>query len=495
MRKTASGYRLIFGYLGLFIAFTGITLLLPLLAIPAFPKEGGDWYCFFIPGMSAIALGIGLFSLIYKREKSQLGKHQDSVLLVLVWVSAILISSTPFLIKGNLSFTDAIFETTSAYATIGLTVFKPTDYSLHLFVLYRSFNVFFGGVGLILIVTSAISDRYGLKLYVAEGHNDKLMPNLAKSARLILSIYTGIILIGVGLLCLAGMPVFDSIVHSISAVATGGFSSKPEGLIAFKSSTHFGLVQIVLIFLMVAGAINFLIHLFMLTGKWKKVIKDCEIRLFIALTAIFLPLFCLSALVNSGWKNVGGSLAAGAFTYFSSFTTTGFTNVSSLVTLGQGVMFLVFIGTIVGGGMGSTAGGVKQYRFAVALKSFFWSTREKMSNPNLVFPHYIWRFGEQKEVDSKDSAEAFSYILLYVMVILFGSFLMTLIGTATFGENMFEFANAISSNGMSNGVTAAANDGVKWVLILGMFAGRLEILGIYFGIYRAVRDALGKETI
>lgn len=495
MRKTASGYRLIFGYLGLFVAFVGLTTLLPLLAIPAFPEEGGDWYCFFIPGMAAIIIGVALFSLIYKRDKAQFGKHQDSTLLVLVWVSAILISAVPFLIKGNLGFTDAIFETTSAYATTGLTVFKEADYSLHLFVLYRSFICFFGGVGLILVVTSAISDRYGLKLYIAEGHNDKLMPNLAKSARLILSIYTGLILLGIGFLCIAGMPVYDSIVHSISAVATGGFSSSPQGLIGFADSTHFGLVQVVLVILMVCGATNFLIHLFILTGKWKKVIRDCEIRLFVILTAIFVPLFCIAALINNGWSNFGQSLGQGAFTYFSSFTTTGFTNVSNLMTLGQGVVFLVFIGTIVGGGMGSTAGGVKQYRLAVALKSFYWSTKERMSNPNLVFPHYIWRFGEQKEVKSSDSADAFSYILLYVIVILFGSFLMTLFGEATFGENMFEFANAISSNGMSNGITATASSGVKWVLIAGMFAGRLEILGIYFGIYRAVRDALGKETI
>jgi len=494
MKKTACGYRLIFGYLGLFVMFTGFATLLPLLAIPFYKSEASYWYCFFIPGISAIVLGFALFCLILNKTKGQLVKHQDSTLLVLVWVSAILISAVPFLLKG-MSFTNAIFETTSGYATVGLSVFTESDYDYHLFVLYRTILCFFGGVGLILVVTSAISDRYGLKLYVAEGHNDKLMPNLVKSARLILSIYTGIILIGIIFLTLAGMPLFDSIVHSISAVATGGFSSSYYGLTSFANSTNFVMVQIVMVFLMVAGATNFLIHFFILTGKFRKVHRDCEIRLFAILMCIFLPLFCISVLANNGWSEVGKSIGQGVFTFFSSFTTTGFINVSNIVSLGQGVLFLILIGTIIGGGLGSTAGGIKQYRLAVALKSFYWSNKEMISNPNLVYPHYIWRFGEQKEVTASDSADAFSYILLYLLMILFCSFGMTLFGEASFGENIFEFANAISSNGMTNGISATASSGVKWFLIVGMFAGRLEILGIYFGIYRAIRDLLRKETI
>ena len=223
MKKTASGYRLIFGYLGLFITFIGITMLLPLLVLFAYPQEAADWYCFAAPGGAAILVGIALFMLIFKRDKAQLGKHQDAILLVLIWLISIFIAAVPFIIKGQLSFTESIFETTSAFGTIGLTVFSPECFESHIFVLYRSIICFLGGIGLVLIITSAISDRYGLKLYIAEGHNDKLMPNLAKSARLILGIYIGIILLGTGLFVLAGMPLFDALIHSISAVATGGF--------------------------------------------------------------------------------------------------------------------------------------------------------------------------------------------------------------------------------------------------------------------------------
>ncbi len=503
MKKTASGYRLIFGYLGLFIIFVGIATLLPLLFLPLpyFKAEISDWYCFAIPGAGALALGIGLFCLVAKRTKAQLGKFQDCILLVLVWVSAILISSIPFIIKGK-SFTNAIFETTSAYATVGLSVLDAADYEMKVFILYRSILCFLGGIGLVLVVTSAISDRYGLKLYVAEGHNDKLMPNLAKSARLMLSIYLGITVLGAVLYYLAGMPLFDSVIHSISAVATGGFSSRPEGLMAFSSYKNFGIFQLITVLLMILGAMNFLLHMFMITGKFKKVFRDCEVRLFGILILIFIPLFFVAALAGNGWKDPLNALTTGSFTFISALTTTGFTNVSgvfgsvsTITKIGEGVIFLVVIVNIIGGGMGSTAGGVKQYRLAVIGKSFYWVTREKLSSSNIIFPHYVWRFGEQKEIKEKDIADSFGYMFIYVLLLFVGAFFISVFDKYTFGESLFEFSNALSSTGMSNGICVGGSIATKWILIAGMFAGRLEILGIYFAFYRITRDIFRKETI
>lgn len=494
MKKSASGYRLIFGYLGLFIIFMGVACLLPLLALFWYPEEASDWFCFVIPGGGALALGTLLFMLIFKRDKAQLGKHQDSILLVLVWVVSILIAAVPFIIKGSLGFTGSVFETTSAFATVGLTVFSPSDYGLHLFVLYRSILCFIGGIGLVLVITSAISDRYGLKLYVAEGHNDKLMPNLVKSARLILSIYIGIIILGAVLYSVAGMPIFDSIIHSISAVATGGFSANPEGLMAYSNLSNFWAIEVISCLLMILGSINFLIHMFIITGKFKKVVKDVEIRLFGILCCVFIPLFVLANVLGSEDSFVD-SLSHGTFTFISALTTTGFSNVSSIISLGQGVIFLIVIVNIIGGGMGSTAGGVKQYRLAIAAKSFYWSTKERMSSSNYIYPHYVWRFGEQKEVKANDTAEAFGYILLYITLMLFGALLITIVDDFTYGEALFEFSNALSSTGLSNGVVAASNNGTRWIMIVGMLAGRLEILSIFFALYRVGRDVLRKETI
>ena len=499
MKKTASGYRLILGYLGLFIAFVGVTTLLPILTYIFYPAEASDWYCFAIPGGGAIVLGSLMFGLLIAgRHKAQLGKHQDFVLLVLVWLSAIFVSAVPFLIKGNLDFTNAIFETTSAYATIGLTVFDEADLSLHAFVIYRSLLCFLGGIGLVLIVTSALSDRYGLKLYVAEGHNDKLMPNLAKSARLILSIYVGITVLGIILYRIAGMPTwYDAIVHSISGVATGGFSSRKEGIMAFASLPSFWAIQIISIFLMLAGATNFLLTFFLISGRFRKFFKDCEVRLLAWLFLVFIPIFTLSSYFGGKDLSFGKAFLSGSFTFISAITTTGFSNISDLKLLGQGTIFLITIINVIGGGIGSTAGGVKQYRLAIALKSFHWSSKEATASSNTIFPHYIWRFGEEKEIDQKEISAAFSYILLYVLIMITGGFLLTLFESGPdygYGTGLFEFSNAISSTGLSFGIYKNRPLGVKWTLIAGMFAGRLEIFPIFYAFYRVLRDVFRKET-
>ena len=505
MRKTASGYRLIFGYLGLFIAFVGVAILIPLIALLAYPQEANDWYCFVIPGCGAIALGIGLFMLIARRTKAQLGKHQDSILLVLIWVSAIFISAVPFLLEKdmNLSFTDAMFETTSCYATVGLSIFKESDYAHHIFVLYRSVLCFLGGIGLVLIITTAISDRYGLKLYLAEGHNDKLMPNVARSARVILALYSGFMVFGFLLYMLAGMTPYDAIVHSVSAFATAGFSSHYEGITYFASYPNYWAIQVVSIVLMLLGATNFVLALFLLTGRFKKFFKDCEIRFFGILCLVFIPLFFLTAIfarrASNSSATIGQTFVESSFTYLSAITTTGFANVSDLKTLGEGTLLLVTLMNIIGGGMGSTSGGVKQYRFVLAFKSFYWNTREAGASANKIYPHFIYRCGKEKEVQHDEIANAFGFILIYVIILFAGGLFVSIFNGggptfSNFGDSLFEFGNALACTGLSIGVSQASTVGAKWTLIAGMFAGRLEILAIYFAFFRAFRDLFRKET-
>ena len=511
MKKTASGYRLIFGYLGLFIAFIGVALLLPLIGLvdPLIRPEAYDWYCFVIPSAGAIVGGSLMFGLLIAgRSKAQLGKHQDSILLVLIWLCAIFISAVPFLLEKdmNLSFTDAIFETTSCYATVGLSIFKPEFYEgvnpHRLFVVYRAVLCFLGGIGLVLIITSAISDRYGLKLYLAEGHNDKLMPNLARSARVILALYSGFMVLGYILYMLAGMNSYEAFVHSISAFATAGFSTRADGIAGFASSNNFWAIQLVSILLMILGALNFLLALFLITGKFKKVFKDCEVKFFGILCLIFIPVFFLSALFARKGENfnVGQTFVESSFTYLSAITTTGFANLTNLKTLGQGTLLLVTVMTIIGGGMGSTSGGVKQYRFVLAFKSFYWNTREATASSNKIFPHFVYRCGSEKEVNHDEIANALGFILLYVTVLFVGSLLVSVFNKGidpnlnSFGDSLFEFANALSCTGLSVGVSQASTVGAKWTLIAGMFAGRLEIIAIYFAFFRMFRDLFRKET-
>lgn len=507
MKKLASGYRLIFGYLGIFLIVVGIICLVPLFMLIGFPEEASHAINFIIPGCSSLGVGIALMMLIVGRDKAQLGKHQDSVLLVLIWVSAILVCAVPFAMskiqlgEQGMNITESVFESTSGFATVGLTRLPEAMFNYRIYLFFRILLQFFGGIGLVLVVTSAISDRYGLKLYTAEGHNDKLMPNLAKSARLILGIYLLYIFLGTIAFIIAGMDWFDALNHSVCAVSTGGFSSRYGGLTEIISGMPDGnaiAVEVITCTLMVLGGINFLLHLFFITGRWRKVVRDCEIRLFASLIIIFVPLFFLCVWMSGVTDNVGLAFRYGAFTFFSNITTTGFSNISNLNMLGQGVLFMVVILNIVGCGMGSTAGGIKQYRLAIACKAFYWNVRERLANKNYIFPYFIWRTGEKREVNKNDSIEAFGYIGLYIFVLFLGGFLVTIFGMQgglDYGTALFEFSNALSGTGLTNGLTGYANSAILWVLIAGMFAGRLEIMAIHFAFMRGFRDLIKKETV
>ena len=177
---------------------------------------------------------------------------------------------------------------------------------------------------------------------------------------------------------------------------------------------------------MLAGATNFLLTFFLLTGRFKRFFRDCEVRLLFWLFVVFIPIFTLSSYFGGKDLSFGKAFVSGSFTFISAITTTGFSNIQDLKLLGQGTIFLVTIINVIGGGIGSTAGGVKQYRLAVALKSFHWSTKEAVASENTIYPHYIWRFGEEKELDQKEISASFSYILIYVLIMVTGGFLVTL---------------------------------------------------------------------
>lgn len=528
-KKAARGYRLILGYLGIFLVLIGIICLLPLFLLIPFPNEKNVLLSFLIPGGSAIGLGIILSLFIAGREKQQLGKFQDSILLVAVWLMAITIGAIPFALRGqfvdatyNMNYMDAVFESTSGFSASGLTVFNfdQTAPGYHLFTMYRSLLLLFGGIGLVLIVTSALSDRYGLKLYTAEGHTDKLMPNLAKSARLILLIYIGYIVLGtLSYYFLGGMELFDSINHAIAAVATGGFSTVEGGLpqiIEAGGANALGrpinatAINVTSVVLMILGATNFVLHLFLFRGRIKKIIKDCEVRFFIFMCIIFIPLFFVTILSSkNGVDDPILALGDGAFLFFSSITTTGFSTINKISTLGQGAIIMSIIMMTIGGGLGSTAGAIKQYRIVTGFKAFYWSIRDHRAPKNKVFPHFVYRLGTKREVGYDEAIESFGYIILYVSVLLAGGIAISIISQGVFSasDSLFEFASALSGTGLTVGVTQGVNTitgaslsnnsliAIRWILTAGMFAGRLEILCIYFAFYRIIRDIFRKETV
>jgi len=535
-KRTASGYRLILGYWGIFIALTGLIELLPLAMLAFYPSEARCWLDFAIPGFASIILGLSLFfAFLFKAEKGRLEKHQDNVLLVLIWLYAVAVGALPFYLSGLIepsafneathqayTYSEAFFESVSGYGTCGLSIFRDYldqasfAYCSHVFLFYRSLTQFFGGVGLVLIVASAFSDRYGIKLYFAEGHNDRLLPNLAKSAKLILSIYTGYIVLGTFSLWLCGLDWFEALNHSIAALATGGFSTRSTSITYFVSDANqysgngimpyseFG-VEGVLCVLMILGATSFVLHMNLLTGKWKKFFKDCEVRFFFVFGSMALLLMTIG--VANQWESVGTSWGSAfqlsLFQLVSCITTTGFANVANIVSLGNAALFLSVIAMTIGGGMGSTAGAIKQYRIVVVLKELHWDFKYRLAPSRMMYPRTITRAGETREIDNEEFRSSSLYVLLYLGVLAAGSLAISFLPGLNYQEGVFEFASGLSETGTTivdflaykGSHDPVSYNALLWILSFAMFIGRFEITPVYFAVYRGIRDVFHKETV
>jgi trk system potassium uptake protein TrkH len=505
MKKIASGYRLIFGYLGIFLVLIGLIVISPLIILIFYPAESGVAVNFYSVGLASIGVGVLLsFILLKGRDKKRLGKYQDFLLISLIWIAAILIGSMPFLFRGDMNFTNSVFEATSGFTTTGLSVFDftldPDVYGYHIYTLYRSLLIFFGGVGLVLVLVSALSDRYGMRLYSSEGHNDRLLPNLAKSSRFILSIYSGIIFIGAVAYTISGMNFFDAINHSIAAVGTGGFSTNPNGILFVGGNAT--AIEIISIFLMMAGATNFMIHLFIIQGKFKKVFRDLEVRFILMMLFIFIPLFTLAIYYGNGLGGLGqisfyDSLRLGAFYMVSSITTTGFNSFQPIAILGPAIILMSSCLMLIGGAAGSSAGGIKLSRVFIVLKEMYYTLFDRVSSKRVIKPRFYFRYGEEKELDNDIFKESASYLLIYILALFVGALLITMFpASVSFQDAIFESSSALATTGLSVGVThATQHPGVLWVLTVLMLFGRLEIMTVYYAFLRLGRDVLRKETI
>ena len=539
-RKFGAGYRLIFGYISLFIAFIGGITLLPLLMIAFFPTEWMCYKAFLIPGLGCLVIGILMYLVLTKGvAKSQLGKHQDSVLLVSIWLSAVLIGALPFYLSQyfypeiesiKMSFSESFFESVSGYSAAGLTVFRnlldgKEAYGLnlfcpHVYLFYRALTQFFGGVGLVLIVASAVSDRYGMKLFYTEGHNDRLLPNLAKTAKVTFSIYCLIIALGTFGLWIFGMDWFEALCHSMSGMATGGFSTRSSGFYYFESASYSGNgifeynpigAEITTCIIMLLGATSFLLIYNLLRGKWKNFLNDCEIKFasfFLLFTILCGSLMCFYQYdyVSSSFASqidYPTSLRYASFQLISCLTTTGFGNVPNIAYLGQGVIYLSIICMLIGGGMGSTAGGIKQYRVIGVMKELWWSIKYKLTPKRQMYPHNIIRAGKTDEVTVELYNDSSLYLILYISVTFVLTLFMAFLPNVNIEECLYEVVSSLSGTGNTilDFFAYKANNPLYcynillWILSSAMFLGRLEIMPVYYFVIRSTKDIFHKETI
>lgn len=496
MSKTLNGYKLIAYYLGIFIMMIGMIVLVPLILLIFYKEEASLAYCFLIPGFAAILFGFIIFLIFRKTEKRNLEHSQDTILVVNVWIIAILVSCLPFVCYGY-SFTQSIFEMTSGYSTTGLSIIKDVEVTPHLFLFFRSLTQFIGGVGLVLILTCAISDKYGFRIYTAEGHSDKLLPNLAKSARLIFIIYFAYIVLGIIAYVISGMPIFDAVNHAMCAVATGGFSVKNASILAYNSVA----IEIITDILMILGSTSFVLHLALIRFKFKDLWHDCEVRFFLGYILLILPLTALVLFLSNYSNDFWYDLRVSSFQMISCLTTTGFFSVpyfnpSTMAKLLPPAFFgFMIISMVIGGGLGSTSGAIKQFRVVAAVKGIYYEIKDRLSNRKVIKTHFIARYGQDVEMTNNFVDSNIKFVLVYILILIVGSLAISCFGYEL-GDSLFEMSSALGTVGLSVGVVGGSTPyGVLWILIGAMFLGRLEIYIVFQALIRIFNDIARRQTM
>ena len=480
--KTLHRMKVVCWYTGQILVWFSVILISPLIFVVFYPDEVAHVPAFLIPTALSLLTGV-FFRKLSNLEKTEvLSPQEGTVVIVLAWVLMILFSALPFIVSGYLDFSQAIFEATSGWSTTGLTMFTNVEVLPRVFLVWRSLMQFAGGAGIAVMMLATLIGPLGTSLYSSEGRMDNILPNITESARIIMVIYSTYALFGVIALKLAGLPLFDAFNHSLTALATGGFSTRNASVESFNNPT----VEVILCVLMFLGATGFGIHYTLWKGNIKAFLKNGEPWLMGSIILASVLSLLPKARIVFGEK----AFRYVAFQVISALTGTGFSN-TNLVRwpsiFPTGVFLLTVLMTF-GGMMDSTSGGVKQFRLLLMLKLILHSIMRFVSPRRVVKKISVWKGDKQRFIDDETVKNLLVFLGLYVVVYLVGSFTLMLFGFDP-TRALFEFASAMNGVGLSVGITNPDLPvGVIWTLILGMFLGRLEILVVFFAIARIIKD-------
>ena len=470
-------FKLILNVLGTLLIALSILMLIPTLT--DLIKSNQTWVSFFIASLFCLGFGISLFlSTRGDSEGNKLTTKDAFLLTTGSWVVIALFGAIPFYISDfEFSFTDAIFESMSGVTTTGSTIITNIEDMSAGILLWRSLLQWLGGIGIIVMAISILPVLQvgGMQVFRTESSDtsDKILPRTAQVASAVLSIYivlTSLCALGYWVF---GMQIFDAVNHSMTTIATGGFSTKSGSIGAFNSS---GIDYVSSIF-MILASLPILVYLQLYRGKITDFFKDQQIITFILI--IFLS--CTAVIVYLWFYNIkepAEAIRHGLFNVTSIITGTGYTT-DNYNLWGAFPIYLLFFGMFIGGCAGSTTCGIKVFRFQI----LFETTRnqiKKVLHPHGVFiPHYNNKKLSDDVVTSVMSF-FFVFILSFIVITLLLSttqldFITSLSAAATSLANVGPgLGSTIGPEGNFNGIPL----GAKWVLIAAMLIGRLELFTV-----------------
>jgi len=457
--------------LGKMSLLLSLTLIFPLFIsiIDHSPDSKG----FFFTILLGIVLGL-ILSLI--KHDSKIGRKEGFAIVGLTWIYLSALGAMPFFFSEVApTYTDAFFESMAGFTTTGATILTDIESVPRGILFWRSLTQWLGGMGIIILSLAVFSFK-GASLFQAEipGHTpDRILPRLKQTAKTLWFIYAGLSLAEILLLKLAGLSLFDSLIHTFSTMSTGGFSSRNLGIKAY----HNPYIETVIVLFMLLAGMNFSLHYRALQKKkLTPFILDPETKSYFGIISIstLIIMFTLCLRMNIP---LATAFRRSIFQVVSIITTTVFynDNFNLWPPLAQGILFLLMF---VGSCTGSTSGSIKIGRLIILFK-YARRRISKTLRPRQVMQTKV---GPSSIPDSVIH-EILTFFFLYIVIFAFGALVVMATGEEIFTSIMASAASIGNFGSAFGGVAPLENYAsmhavAKWTLCFLMLAGRLELMTI-----------------
>lgn len=450
-----------------------------LATVVAFIYGGNDFYPLLSSSGLLFAVGFISYSIGFRADEHSAGRREGMLVVMLTWIFLSMFGMMPFYLGGYIdNVTDAFFETMSGFTTTGSTILKDIEALPKGVLFWRSLTQWQGGIGMV-VFTVAILPIFGggaSQMYDAETPgitHERFRPRITQVAKRLWGVYLFLTLLLIGLLWLGPMDLYDSVNHAITAISTGGYSTKNSSIAHWNSAY----VEYIITIFMFIGATNMTLIYFCFNGNIKKLLKDEEYQWFVCFVAGSIVIVMGWILYTGFATDLESAFRKAAFQVVTLVSTCGFAT-DDYIPWGPFFWLFALLMMFICGCAGSTSGGLKMGRFVILAKNLS-NEFKKQTHPRAVIP--VRMNGHVVSADTVHRVLAFAFA--YIALIAMSCLALSLDGMG-FVESVGAAVSAISNVGPGLGTVGPVSNFSevptvsKWFLSFLMLTGRLEIFTV-----------------
>lgn len=472
--------RMIFYMVGKIIMLEAVLLMIPLIVSLCY-HEMNCVNAFSVTIIISTIVGF-LMAILMKPESKVIYAREGFIIVTFAWIFLSVLGCLPFIISGEIpDFFDAFFETVSGLTTTGASILRDVEAMSRGLLFWRSFTHWLGGMGVLVLIMAILPSDSGRAIHIMRAEMagpvvGKLVPKIKDTAKILYVIYFVLTLVEFIILCIGGMPVFDSAVHALGTAGTGGFGIKADSIGGYSP-----FLQWVITIFMVIFGINFNLFYLLILRKFKPFFTNRELWFYMGIMLAAAGVITYS--IYPIYNNFSDSVRHSCFQVASIVSTTGYSTADFNLwpDLAKGVIFILMF---LGGCAGSTAGGLKISRVIIMLKSIIRDIR------HLLHPRSVEAVKfEGKPLEPAVMNSVTTYFALYIVLIASTFFLLCFEPAFDLQSNLTASISCCNNVGPGFGLVGPMEGygGYSWfskfILTFAMLFGRLEIYPILLSLY------------